>query len=50
MRDIFTQQVKETIQFRTDITDVPKKLFVKAGGGFDGMGMCLYYFYIMPWL
>jgi hypothetical protein len=44
MKDILAQHVKETIQFRTDIKELPKKIFIKVGTGFDGNGMFLLYF------
>ena len=46
MRDILKQQVEETIKFRTDIKEVPKKMVLQAGTGYDGSGMCSFHFYI----
>ena len=43
MRDILEQHCKETIQFRTDIKEVPKKIIVEAGTGYDGSGMFLFF-------
>ena len=44
MRDILEQHCKETIKFRTDIKEVPKKLVIKAGTGYDGSGKFFLYF------
>ena len=46
MRDILEQHCQETIKFRTDIKEVPKKMVLEAGTGYDGSGMCSFHFYI----